>query len=296
MEERSMKQDYVYCLASSPDFKKDGLIFAAKKSGLFRSSDGGHHWEDAYASLDLKENLPTTFVAVAMVNEMTYVFAGAEGRVLRSLDAGKTWKAAELGKPAPVVISLVVSPGFADDGTLLAATMQDGIFCSTDRGISWTGWNFGLFDPNVNALACSVNSGTQVYLAGTQSSIFSSSNAGRSWKLLDFPIDPAPVTCLAVGPDGVIFAGTESKGLFCSRDEGQTWKRLTKGPVEQILVDSKNNILIIQDGKLCSSKNSGKTWQTRKVGKNSLTCSAAPLGLGSRNPLFAGAYGEVITL
>ena len=36
---------------------------------------------------------------------------------------------------------------------MLAATVQDGIFRSTDRGVRWTGWNFGLYDPNINLLA-----------------------------------------------------------------------------------------------------------------------------------------------
>jgi photosystem II stability/assembly factor-like uncharacterized protein len=298
MEERSMDQDYVYCLACSPDYKKSSLVFAAKKGGLFRSTDGGRHWNDAYASLKLKAALPTTFVTVTIVDEITYVYASAEGKILRSLDAGETWKAAELGRPAPVVTSLAVSPNFAVDGTLLAATIQDGIFCSNDRGITWTSWNFGLFDPNVNTLTCAQNASHSLkFLAGTQSCIFSSANAGRTWNELDFPLELTPVLCLAVGGDGVIYAGTESEGLYCSRDEGTTWKRLTKGSMEQIVVDVKNNILIIQDGKMRLSEDKGKTWQARKGCKAEPSCIAAPLGLGSAKPLFVGSStGEIIKL
>jgi ligand-binding sensor domain-containing protein len=53
--------------------------------------------------------------------------------------------------------------------------MQDGIFRSTDRGVRWTGWNFGLYDSNINALAVA---DSQVIFTGTQSGIFCSTNAG----------------------------------------------------------------------------------------------------------------------
>jgi photosystem II stability/assembly factor-like uncharacterized protein len=247
--------------------------------------------------LKLKTNPPTVFAAVAIVEQLTYVFACVEGKILRSLDAGETWKAADLGSPAPVVTSLVVSPGFAADGTLLAATMQDGIFCSTDRGVSWTGWNFGLFDPNVNALAYSQSPDNAQVFAGTQSGIFVSSNAGRSWNELDFPIDLAPVISLATGLDGKIFAGTEAGGLYSSGDEGKSWQKLADGAVAHILADQKDNLLIIRDGKIMSSKNQGKTWRVRKANKIDPACIAAPFGLEPARPLLVGSSnGEIITL
>jgi len=53
--------------------------------------------------------------------------------------------------------------------------IQDGIFRSTDRGVRWTGWNFGLYDSNINALAVA---DSQVIFTGTQSGIFRRTNAG----------------------------------------------------------------------------------------------------------------------
>jgi hypothetical protein len=50
------------------------------------------------------------------------------------------------------------------DGTVLAATVRDGIFRSTDHGVRWTGWNFGLYDSNINALAVAES---QVIFTGT---------------------------------------------------------------------------------------------------------------------------------
>ena len=53
--------------------------------------------------------------------------------------------------------------------------VQDGIFRSADRGVRWMGWNFGLYDSNIDALAVA---DSQVIFTGTQSGIFCSTNAG----------------------------------------------------------------------------------------------------------------------
>ena len=290
-------KDYVYCITASPNFKKDGLVFAAKRSGLYYSRDKGKTWKDAYAPMKLAAPLPTFSAAISILNEITYVFAGIEGKILRSLNAGKTWEVADLDTPAPQVAALAVSPNFAKDGTLLAATIQDGIFRSTDRGVNWTGWNFGLFDPNINTLAF-VDS--QIVFAGTQSGVFRSNNAGRSWRDLDFPIDSAPVLCLAVNRNGTIHAGTEAEGLHVSCDHGKTWKGLIEGTVEQIHLDATGKLLILRDGELLLSENCGDSWQAARPGfepASEISALTAPLGLDPTKPLLVGlSNGEIIKL
>ncbi len=288
--------DFVYCLAASPNFRKDRLVFASKKSGLYLSTDKGKTWKNAFASLDLPAPLPTTFAAVALASEITYVFACPQGQILRSLDAGQTWQSAKLDTPAPLITALAASPGFVQDGTLLAATVQDGIFRSTDRGVNWTGWNFGLFDPNINAL---MFADAQTIFAGTQSGIFRSSNAGRSWRDLDFPIDCSPVLCLAVSRDGTVYAGTETEGLHVSRDEGRTWKRLIKGMVEQIRLDADGKILILRDRELLLSQ-TGNSWKAARPGFEPATDISAFTLLPGHDPmkslLIGLSNGEIIKL
>jgi len=287
-------QDFVYCLArtanaSQPDFApksetsdSKGLVFAAKQSGLFRSTDGGQTWGDAYAALKLADPLPTQSVAVSVVDDITYVFAALEGRILRSINGSQTWEIASLDSPAPLVTALAVSPDFARDGLVLAATMQDGIFRSADRGVSWTGWNFGLYDPNINALAFV---DAQKVVAGTQSGVFVSINAGRSWRDTDFPLESAPVQCVAVSPDQTIYAGTQSDGLFVSRDAGKTWKTVCAGGVEQIHIHN-GRVFILNDGNLLFSDDE-KIWQAREFDGEISTFIAEPLLIGL-------ASGEVI--
>ena len=94
-------QDIVYALATSPDFTQ-GVCFAARISGLYRSDDGGASWNFAFDSLELSEQLPATAVALSpdFENDHT-VFAGAPGGVLHSVDEGKTWYVAMLPSPPP---------------------------------------------------------------------------------------------------------------------------------------------------------------------------------------------------
>lgn len=290
--------DFVYGLAASPNFKVDGLVFAAKKSGLYRSIDKGRTWENAFASLKFSAPLPISSAMVAIVAEITYVFACAEGQILRSLDAGQTWQVAALDAPAPLVMALVASPDFANDGTLLAATIQDGIFRSTDRGITWTGWNFGLYDPNVNALAFA---DSQLIFAGTQSGIFRSSTAGRSWRDLDFPIDCAPVVCLAVDHVGTIYAGTANEGLHASHDGGKTWEGLVEGAVEQIQLDAKGRVLILKDGELLLSEDGVSCQPARPGFEPSAGISAITILPGldptkTKSLLVGLSNGEIIKL
>ena len=138
------------------------------------------------------------------------VFAGVEGNVLRSKNGGEDWEVAELSSPAPLITSLVVSPNFAADGVVLTGTMQDGVFRSTNRGASWAGWNFGLFEPNINALSISPDfKDDQTILAGSQSGVFRSRNAGQSWR---FPPEDFRMASLYGTPEGSSLADWASRG------------------------------------------------------------------------------------
>ncbi len=79
-EEHAQAQDIVLALAASPGFAHDGICFAARASGLYRSEDGGRNWHFAYERLDLGASLATTAVAISPDFETDHsVFAGVHG-------------------------------------------------------------------------------------------------------------------------------------------------------------------------------------------------------------------------
>ena len=90
-------QDLVFSLAASPNFAQDGICFAARTSGLYRSDDGGITWRSTYDSLALEAPLATTAVVVSPnFGSDRSVFAGAQGGVLRSVVLRRT------GREAPI--------------------------------------------------------------------------------------------------------------------------------------------------------------------------------------------------
>jgi photosystem II stability/assembly factor-like uncharacterized protein len=304
-------QDFVYALATSPLFEQDGICFAGHPSGLFRSEDAGLSWTDAYRSLELRASLATAAIAVSPnFGVDRIVFAGVSGGILRSSDGGGTWTVVQLPSPPPFVLAVAVSPDFARDGVVLAATMEDGIFRSGDRGSSWAAWNFGLLDLNVLSLVLSPAFGQdETAFVGTDSGIFRSTNGGRAWREVDSPGDLAPVLSLALSPyylqDGILWAGTESSGLYCSSDRGRTWTQAgpnaIEGAVNQILLEAGDaglRALILAGNDLLISRDSGSSWamwEAELPADRGLTAVTAPLGLGVGTPLLVGfADGTVL--
>jgi len=206
--------------------------------------------------------------------------------------------------PPPFVSSLAISPDYARDGALFAATLEDGVFRSADRGTHWAAWNFGLLDLNVLALAVSPHYALdETLFAATESGIFRSTNGARAWREVDFPTHWAPVLSLALSPnyadDATLFAGSEAHGLFRSQDAGATWQRLAgehlNGAVNSISLapdfPGRPEVLVLHEDAVLVSRDAGQTW-TDWPSDVALTAAvaslAAPHGLAPDAPLLVG--------
>jgi photosystem II stability/assembly factor-like uncharacterized protein len=220
--------------------------------------------------------------------------------VLRSGDAGQTWEVSLMPPPEPTVTALAVSPGFAQDHILFAATDGDGVFRSDDRGTSWNSWNFGLLDLHVLSLAISPNFvADQTLFAGTSSGLFKSRNGGRSWAAVAFPADAAPVLCLAISPqfgdDGTFYAGTESRGLFLSNDHGQRWSPIgvstLRGAISVITLarafPAEQALMVATNEAIYSSPDRGTTWMVQSLIADAFAL-AAPYGMANHQPVLIG--------
>lgn len=217
------------------------------------------------------------------------LLGGVSGGIWRSTDAGDSWEPVDDFMANLNVTSLVrdaVDPDivYAGTGEGLAGTSPgDGIFQSTDGGVTWsqlvstTGWDFRY----VNRLAVHPNDAGTVYAATGSGSLFVSDDQGTSWtELID---RPEQMTDIKVHPadDDIILLGSLGGG-YRSEDGGATWRNLSTGLPGDLTFDGQrvefavsngprayalvNDMIITPDGpepgggKVYKSDDYGDTW------------------------------------
>ena len=265
MEIMETKKDYIYDVALSPNFLEDGICFAGRETGLWRSQNGGQTWQNVFESLGTEQQISALAVCLSPNFALDgLVFVGSTGVMLKSEDKGNSWTALKLASPLPLVSCLLLSPDFEKDQTVYVGTLDDGVYVSASCGESYTGWNYGLMDQHVYSLA--VTNG--VVCAGVESGIFRSTNGGRYWMEVDFPMDVAPVNALLCNNAGIMLAGTEENGLYCSEDYGQQWSQISpaifSGAVNHLMQSKKTGLLLAaSDEAVFLSADEGQTWQER---------------------------------
>lgn len=256
--------------------------FAASTSGLMRTLDGGRSWHSVFDSLGADTAISASVVALAPdFSTVKTVFVAIPGAILRSTAGGDTWEVAQLPTPAPFITSMVVSPVYARDQTLFAASLEDGVFRSTDGGATWNSWNFGLLDFQVLSLTISPD---HTLYAGTGTGLFASRNAGRAWSEILLPCGHVPVLSLASSPN-LLLAGTEGFGLLSSRDNGSTWQGGNEPALETVnaLVIDGDSTLVLIPQSLFLSRDTSQTWQMLPTseGKGPVAvCAAGQIWVG----------------
>ena len=205
----------------------------------------------------MNRGLPaTTSLRCVAVDPSGDLFLGTADGIYRSLDGGVTWKLARRGLQQSEILTLAAGP----HGSLYAGTAAGGVYRSTDRGEIWelangagvvtnrNRWTRPLGTPQggplpvttVRSLVVANGSGNErsVLYAGTDSGVFRSGDAGRSWLPVNRGLpgtDPESgatdlvVDSLALGPEpGLLFAGT-ARGVFKSTNGGRRWTSVNRG-------------------------------------------------------------------
>lgn len=232
--------------------------FGATGGGVFKTTDGGFHWEPitdgqvgtgSVGSIAVSESDPNV-IYVGMGEPCIRGNASHGDGVYKSTDAGKTWK--HIGLEDSYHIGAVrVHPKNPDIvwvaalGHLWGSNEQRGIFKSVDGGKTWK----------------------QVLTRGPK--------AGA----VDIAVDPNNASILYAGFWEVsrqawnLESGGPGSGIFKSTDGGDTWTDITKNPGLPkgvlgrigITVSGANSdrvwaIVEAEEGGVFRSDNAGKTW------------------------------------
>jgi photosystem II stability/assembly factor-like uncharacterized protein len=233
--------------------------------GTFRSLNHGRTWAPR------RRGLAATHVHSAAFDprQPDTLYAAAEGDVLRSTNAGRTWQRVLEGPGGQAGSYLQeVAPHPVRQGLLFAA--GGGAFRSTDRGTHWTG--LGLTG-GVASFAFDRLRKSFLFAAGEN--FYRSLDVGRTWTQIPLPPGPeeSKVSRLVISellPRG-LFALTfnprsgEATTLLRSGDLGNTWEAVfDRGAVDLVLDPVTRKLLYLvtsQLGEVWRSQDNGQTWE-----------------------------------
>lgn len=134
---------------------------------VFRSEDSGSTWQSIYQNLG---GVRTASMAIPPDDSST-IYIGAywptveHWTVFKSLDYGDTWEPTDIPLTWSIVNDLVVDPLAPD--TVFAGT-GEGLFITTDGGISWSRFSGKLAYANVLDLAISAAEGRSILYVSAQ--------------------------------------------------------------------------------------------------------------------------------
>jgi hypothetical protein len=191
----------------------DGVL-AGTWNGFYRSTLSDPNWY-AFTTTGVPED--TAVYSVAMIGST--LFAGTEGHVYQSsVDEVGAWTEVGAGIPVHARITSIVASG----NVVFAGSDSNGVFVATNGGTSWTAINSGLADTYISQLAPVDAKLFAVTLKG----VFVYDARGASWAADDSGLKN--VNCL-LAADGLLFAGTDSDGVYLSADGGVTWTPFSSG-------------------------------------------------------------------
>lgn len=153
----------------------------------------------------------------------TYVFA----ELKRSSDGGYSWKNLERGLDNNALISdVAASQRSVSEYDTFVATLGDGVYRSSDHGISWYSINAGLSDLNIRHLAVSpdyVNDHTLVAVP-QGAGLFISSNAGDSWEqIAGDEFVATSVSIISIDGSRRLLVGTDKGEIYISGKALKHW-------------------------------------------------------------------------
>ncbi len=201
-----------------------------ERRGVFRSEDGGVHWEIDSTSLfastieTLSLNPADSTIAYAGAREYgTYSGHG----VFKSSDSGNTWTFLEGTEGAgPIIAVDPISPEI-----VYATTAEWGILKSTDAGRAWHEVWQGWGDKRISGIEVDHHRAGTVFLVKEEfdHGLYRSDDGGETWTKLALPEDQEVYGIYShPSTPGVVYAATWL-GMFKSSDWGESWSHVSAG-------------------------------------------------------------------
>lgn len=219
----------------SPDFQNDKFLFALFRNyrshnGLINSFDGGKTWNFVGSSVYYSYKFSPNFANDKTIFGLDSSFDFYKNYIYKSTDNGNTWS--DISYIKGPLIDIFPSPSFATDQTIFASSF-DGIYRSTDGGLSWVYLLKGL------SLAGEISpnfANDKTFFSAIDKNVIKSDDGGISWLILQNGIN-GTLDDFYVSPDyendQTIFALTDVSedfrefkySVYKSTDGGLTWAK-----------------------------------------------------------------------
>jgi photosystem II stability/assembly factor-like uncharacterized protein len=236
-------------------------LFAATSTGqLFRTTTHGAIWDE----LRTFTRLMTLTTAPDGSIHAAARYGSGDVRILHSTDGGENWTETPMNPPLDYIYKLA-----SHSSGLLFAGAPNGLFVSTDNGISWirdtTGPQLHVSSISINGdYIATITRGGMIYrrrigtsgwdssriaapdsiqlleqsiavtsdgrmFAGTTHGVWRSINGGSSWERGGAWGEDQTVRSITVTPGGMIVACPDAGGVYASTDGGDTWNDQSSG-------------------------------------------------------------------
>src|SRR4030095_623192 len=178
-------------------------------------------------------------------------------------------------------------------GSNMIAGTSEGIFYSTNNGLSWnashiTQWTVFAVAANSNTAFAGISSGI-----GSTTGVYRSNNSGVSWQITSLSNGAFDIVCITTN-GSTVFAGDLTNGLYRSIDNGANWTYSASGiPANTgvFAIGVSNNTIFAgtqeSAGGIFRSTNNGSNWTLINQG---LFSTAVQAICANNQNLFAGTF------
>ncbi len=240
----------------------DSRLLAATQTGVYISTNGGTTWNPKNTGLDFRSI--GSFAAGS-----DRIYAGTLGGGVYGATVTQSnevnWKDSTGPNPHISNIQIKIDPN--DSDTLYATAFPGGVFKSTDKGSTWSEYNFALpsfeiFDPVIEgyySLEIDPDNSSNLYLGIYEHGVYVSRDGANTW----FP-------------------------MYALSDVGNHFNKLN---VKRVAIDPSNtsNIYLVSDEGAYRSLDSGRTWEDINDGLGTLDILSIDITENGR--VFAGTNG-----
>ncbi len=285
---------------------KAEIIYIATNDYIFKTRDGGAHWENMSAGMTHSRVITLAIDPLFPAN----VLAGTKGdAVFKSYDGGQRWASRRTGLHEVTISSVVHQLVFAPGSSSHAwAATSLGVFESNDGGESWTKRMDGMKEVlMVLSLAIDPQQPQTLY-AGTSGGVYKSIDGAMNWEKVNTGL-VAPdvlkssrslgVTRIKVdpfNPDRVYTATLQ--GLYRTDNAGKSWNRIAESLPDHMLIEvllDPQQVDVLYVGHragVSRSEDGGVTWETRNQGLTNTNIRALAMSDLDSKVLYVGTNGK----